>query len=68
MNNKIEAIKKQCYISVADPDRNGDNEYDMEKFAKLIVQECSELIFKYAPSDESAVELSSELEEYFWGE
>ncbi len=40
MNEKIKELKKQCYISVADPDRNGDIEYDMEKFAELIIKEC----------------------------
>lgn len=68
MNNKIEAIKKQCYISLTDPDRNGDIEYDMEKFAKLIVQECSNFVFKNAPSDESAIDLSLGLEEHFGDE
>ena len=63
MNNKIEELKKQCYISVAD--RNGDNEYDMEKFAKLIVQACSDFVFKYAPSEVSAIDLSLGLEEHF---
>jgi hypothetical protein len=37
----------------------------LQKFAELIIHECSEFIFKNAPSDESACELSSGLEEYF---
>ena len=42
MNEKIQKIKEQCYIPVVT--RYGDSEYDMEKFAELIVQECILLI------------------------
>jgi hypothetical protein len=38
MNEKIKELMKQCYIPVVD--REGDGEYDMEKFAELIVKEC----------------------------
>ncbi len=41
MNDKIQSIKKQCYICLLDPDRNGDLEYDMEKFAELLIRECA---------------------------
>jgi len=41
MNDKIKLIKKQCYISLLDPGRNGDIEYDMEKFAELLIKECA---------------------------
>ena len=68
MNNKIEELKKQCYIYILDSDRNCDIEFDMEKFAELIIKECSNFVFKNAPSDESAIDLSLGLEEYFGGE
>lgn len=42
MNDKIKELKKQCYISVAD--RVGDTEYDMEKFAELLIRECAKHI------------------------
>ena len=42
MNDKIENLKKQCYISLID--RDGDMEYDMEKFAELIVKETLEVV------------------------
>jgi hypothetical protein len=38
MNNKIKELKKQCYINLVD--RTDDMEYDMEKFAELIIKEC----------------------------
>ncbi len=40
--NLIEQFKKQCYISVID--RDGDNEYDLDKFANLIIHECIHII------------------------
>lgn len=42
MNQKIENLKKQCYISLID--RDGDMEYDMEKFAELILVEAMEIV------------------------
>jgi len=38
MNELIKELKDKCYESVSE--RNNDNEYDMEKFAELIVREC----------------------------
>jgi hypothetical protein len=40
--NIIEQFKKQCYLSVID--RDGDNEYDLDKFANLIIHECIHII------------------------
>ena len=45
MNQKIENLKNQCYISLID--RDGDMEYDMEKFAELIVRECQLRVEQY---------------------
>ena len=45
MNDKIENLKKQCYISLID--RDGDMEYDMEKFAELIIKECQLRVEQY---------------------
>jgi ethanolamine ammonia-lyase large subunit len=42
MNKRIEQLKKECYISIID--RQGDNEYDLEKFAELIIKECIGII------------------------
>ena len=58
MNDKIEELKKQCYISVAD--RNGDNEYDMEKFAELIIRECADVA-----ADHDALDIYEEIREHF---
>jgi len=41
MNENIENLKKQCYISIVD--RDGDMEYNMQKFAELIVKECYQI-------------------------
>ena len=38
---KIDALKRQCYLPI--DDRNDDTEYDMEKFAELIIRECAEV-------------------------
>ena len=42
MNKRIQELKDQCYIPIVD--RDGDTEYDMEKFAKLIVLEMCSLM------------------------
>ena len=42
MNKRILELKDQCYIPVAD--RYGDTEYDIDKFAELIVTECIQVI------------------------
>jgi hypothetical protein len=42
MNERIKELKDQCYISIIN--RDGDNPYDMEKFAQLIVRECAKII------------------------
>ena len=34
MSEKIDNIMRECFIPV------GDSEYDMEKFAKMIIHEC----------------------------
>ena len=41
MNKRIQELKDQCYISIVD--RTGDTEYDMEKFAQLLIRECAEI-------------------------
>jgi hypothetical protein len=43
MNNRIQELKAQCYISIVD--RTGDTEYDMEKFARLIAAECAGICY-----------------------
>jgi hypothetical protein len=42
MNERIQELKDQCYISVADQD--GDTEYDMDKFARLLILKCINLL------------------------
>ena len=42
MNKKIAELMKDCYIPLVE--RNGDNEYDMEKFAELIIKECINVV------------------------
>ena len=38
MNDVINEIMKECYLGLAE--RQGDNEYNMEKFAELIINQC----------------------------
>lgn len=47
MNELISDIKKQCYLSINDRDENEDCLYDMEKFVKMIVNECINAIEDY---------------------
>lgn len=42
MSNKIKELKKQCYLDLLQ--RDGDNEYDMEKFARLIIEEACDVV------------------------
>ena len=49
MNKRIQELKAQCYISVAD--RVGDTEYDMEKFAELLIRECAKFLDENSGSD-----------------
>ena len=42
MNEQIKELKDQCYICLID--RDDDNEYDMEKFAELIILECDKFV------------------------
>jgi hypothetical protein len=42
MNERIKELMERCYVSIID--RRGDCEYDMEKFAELIVKECIAVI------------------------
>jgi hypothetical protein len=61
MNKRIEQLKKECYISIID--RPDDNEYDLEKFAELIIKECIGIIEDHhIPLGNSALgELACEL-------
>ena len=49
MNKLILELKDQCYISVADQD--GDTEYDMDKFALLLIRECARFLDERCGSD-----------------
>ena len=46
MNKRILELKDQCYIPIAD--RYSDTEYDMDKFAELIIDECSQVCLSRA--------------------
>lgn len=59
MNERIKEFKDQCYISIIN--RNGDNEYDMEKFAQLIVKECA----KVASDRDGSCIAGDAIEEHF---
>ena len=66
MNDKIENLKKQCYISLID--RDGDMEYDMEKFAELIVKETLEVVrdeVQYALDDYLADTIDLRVKNHF---
>ena len=49
MNKRIQELKAQCYIPIVD--RVGDNEYDMEKFAELLIRECARFLDERCGSD-----------------
>ena len=66
MNQKIENLKNQCYISLID--RDGDMEYDMEKFAELIVKETLEVVrdeVQYALDDYLADTIDLRVKNHF---
>ena len=66
MNDKIENLKKQCYISLID--RDGDMEYDMEKFADLIIKETLEVVrdeVQYALDDYLADTIDPRVKHHF---
>ena len=54
MNKKIKDIMKECYVNLLE--RDGDNVYDMEKFAKLIIRECSNVAMDNLDCPASAIE------------
>ena len=41
MSNKIKELKNQCYLDLLQSD---DDEYDMEKFARLIIEEACDVV------------------------
>ena len=47
MNKRIQELKDQCYIPIVD--RDGDTEYDMEKFAQLIIKDYEKLLPEICP-------------------
>jgi hypothetical protein len=49
MNKRILELKAQCYISIVD--RDSDNAYDMDKFARLLIQECAKFLDENSGSD-----------------
>jgi hypothetical protein len=49
MNKRILELKAQCYISIVD--RDGDNAYDMDKFARLLILECAKFLDERCSSD-----------------
>jgi hypothetical protein len=51
MNQRIQELKAQCYIPIVD--RVGDTEYDMEKFAELLIRECAKFLDENSGYDDS---------------
>jgi len=49
MNKRIQELKAQCYIPIVD--RVDDNEYDLEKFAELLIRECARFLDERCGSD-----------------
>lgn len=48
---RIDELKKQCYICIPDRGHGEDCSYDMNKFAKLIIDECASLTLDYKNED-----------------
>ena len=44
MNERISELMKEAMVKTADMSRRGRKELDPEKFAELIVRECSKVI------------------------
>jgi hypothetical protein len=55
----IEALKKEPN------DFYGFRVGELQKFAELLIKECAGVAFEYAPTDESACEVSSAIEQHF---
>jgi len=56
INQRIKELKDQCYIPIID--RDGDTEYDMEKFAQLVIRKCVQQIdqVKQTKAEQAATE------------
>ncbi len=75
MNERIQALINQSWKTVEGPPREGMEDIrqalmeDLNpvflEFARLLVGECASTAFQYAPTDESACEISSAIEERF---
>lgn len=66
MNEKIKEIMSKCYVPVIE--RDGDNEYNMEKFAKLIIKDVLSNVFdevQYSTSRSIANEIDETLKKYY---
>jgi hypothetical protein len=55
MNERINELIKQSYVTVQSPSGEGYTHFSQEKFAELIVRECAEVAYKRSvhsgPSD-----------------
>jgi hypothetical protein len=63
MNKQIAKLAEQCVIKEYHSNGIGyEAGFDREKFARLIIEECSNIAFKAAPSDESACDISEAID------
>jgi hypothetical protein len=68
MNQRIKQLAWQVGITIVEQpfdDATQSWNDSMEKFAKLIIEECAQVAFAKAPSDESACEISQAINEHF---
>jgi hypothetical protein len=60
MNERINELIKQSYVTVQSPSGEGYTHFSQEKFAELIVRECMEQVF-YTIEDEEQDNISGSI-------
>jgi len=70
MNQRIQELKNQCWVEKRwdkDNERWIEKHVDLEKFAKLIVQECMDIAYEYDAPKMSGpgIIIANRIESYF---
>ena len=65
MNERINELIKQSYVTVRSQNDRDVTYFSQEKFAELIVQECTDLVQKYMTRWPEDCELTKQIKEHF---
>jgi hypothetical protein len=67
MNERIKELAQQCRETVPSTEFTGETWtcFDEEKFAKLIIQECSNVVFYGDPDETSRLKIGREILKHF---